>query len=743
MIKYAKKVKILGRIFLTVSIITTLSLFVGIFFYSQYPNSAAALILLSFYISATFYTIYFVKFFWFGHSFKLLKKNGLEHYLDDIDLTTPTFKHSMIYCGEKAFFCKKTGLVVPYDQCAWIYCTGGYHGGHFREYAIHIRLKNGIKAKVMISKDQEVLSLLNNYIIPKNPKLIEGKTVQAKQEYLRLYPESTRLIATGKIIGGAILSSFALLCIIVGLIKDTLEIENLIVVGILEAIGLGLLLFGFKGSWLTSWLASIQDQLSQLAIFDTLYKIGAVLAVVCLVLLCAAGVLDSKQLFYPALIGLFTGVLSFMGFLPLTTEFIVKDQPIFCVKLPDETLDDMSLITNVSFTRNDNLFTYAFHLIDDIGWNDIRELVDHLASVDLDREHFTLLIGDNNVYSNITKEYLMAKKTGKAPIEWTREYSSVKVIGKSKALKSFVEVVFYTNSQLLEASFSLENKRISTAYVETLIRRGFGTPDQLKLAKPFHLGEPVSIGEDHAIHLDTTAFARYLKTHPALPMYEFRGAVPLTEKEPIICLFEDDVKTREYRLQTEGDEDFTGKFFLISVRLGIHGNPTAPTAQIDGFISDTPEERNMSLNDIGYRMEGHFLSCGGENTVKRREMNRGQDLPMKGLKYPGYTTPSNVRLIGICPGCEKSFCFHGYAFYMGQSDVAYSDDGLDCCEIIAPDIDRENWTYETEGKIFRYYNSFNCPHCGAPYIDYKKYPENKRFGVSGCVLLGRKYYQYE
>ena len=182
---------------------------------------------------------------------------------------------------------------------------------------------------------------------------------------------------------------------------------------------------------------------------------------------------------------------------------------------------------------------------------------------------------------------------------------------------------------------------------------------------------------------------------------------------------------------------------MICVRLGILGNPAVPVAQIDGFVSDTPEERKITLNDVGYRFEGHFLACGGYAAVRRREMNRGQDLPMKALKYQGYTTPSNIRLVGVCPDCGKSFCFRGYAFYMAQSDTAYSDDGLDCCEIQAYDIDKDTWTYETEGKRFRYYNSFNCPHCGTPYIDYKKHPENKVFGVSGCVLLGKKHYQFK
>lgn len=254
--------------------------------------------------------------------------------------------------------------------------------------------------------------------------------------------------------------------------------------------------------------------------------------------------------------------------------------------------------------------------------------------------------------------------------------------------------------------------------------------------------EPVSF-EAANIYIDSKAFFNWKIEHKEILQFETRDAIKLTEKEPTICLYEDGVKTRDYVLQTEKDEDFTGKYFLISVRLGIHGNPALPVAQIDGFISDTPEDREFSSSDIGYRIEGHFLACGGETGKQRYAMTRGQDLPMKALKYIGYTTPSNIRLMGICPDCGKSFCFHGYAFYMTQNDVAYSDDGLDCCSISAYEIDKDNWSYETEGKVFRYYNSFNCPHCNTPYIDYKKHPENKSFGVSGCVHLGRKPYHAE
>ena len=254
---------------------------------------------------------------------------------------------------------------------------------------------------------------------------------------------------------------------------------------------------------------------------------------------------------------------------------------------------------------------------------------------------------------------------------------------------------------------------------------------------------PVQIVNGNII-IDSNLYMLWrILNEPFVSMFEMTDAIPLTEKTPIISLYDDGKKTRTYCLQTEEDEDFTGKYFLISVRLSMQGNPPCPVAQIDGFVSDTPENRKMTLDDVGYRMEVYFLTCGGSASKQRYEMNRGQDLPMKALKYKSVITPSNVRLIGICPDCKRSFVFHSYAFYMSQNDVAYSDDGLDCCEIIAQEIDKDSWSYEIEGKTFRYYNSFNCPHCGTPYIDYKKHPENKVFGVSGCVHLGRKSYRAE
>lgn len=300
-------------------------------------------------------------------------------------------------------------------------------------------------------------------------------------------------------------------------------------------------------------------------------------------------------------------------------------------------------------------------------------------------------------------------------------------------LNAWTVLNYYSN--VVKPNYS-ENIRNFRDYIHNALLSRYGGGGGGKYLVPAKL-------EGNGIHVKSAALLEWLKCNPLAGQYELYGVMPLTEKEPVITLYEDGVKTREYRLQTENEEDFTGKYFHIGIRMGMHGNPSVPVAQIDGFLSDTPEDRRMTSDDIGYRMEGHFLNCGGENAKVRREINRGQDLPMKALKYVGYTTPSSIRMIGICPDCGKSFSFHSYCVYMAQYDVAYSDDGQDCCQIADHDVANDDWKYEVDGKTFRYYNSFCCPHCGTPYIDYRKFPENKKFGVCGCVHLGRKIYTAE
>ncbi len=258
----------------------------------------------------------------------------------------------------------------------------------------------------------------------------------------------------------------------------------------------------------------------------------------------------------------------------------------------------------------------------------------------------------------------------------------------------------------------------------------------------FEKPKPIKVS-GNKIHVNSAGYIKWKKENVKLTSYLSTYVIPLKKKTPEILLYDDGKKIFSYTLQTKDDEDFTGKYFIADIRLGLYRKDGPPAIQISGFVSDTPEKREITINDVGYRTQIYYIRSGGKLAEDFNNELIGQDLIPKALKFHGYTTPGNIRLVGVCPHCKKSFTFHGYAFYMIQNDVAYSDDGLDCLQIVSPDIDKDSWSYSIDGKTFRYYNSFSCPHCKTPYIDYKKYPENKIFGSSGCVHLGKNAYREE
>lgn len=430
-------------------------------------------------------------------------------------------------------------------------------------------------------------------------------------------------------------------------------------------------------------------------------------------------------------------------------------QPVVQPTVEDtEHLEERTFIRNMHHISPGGTIWQQYDVVLDArgyGWDTMKGWADYMAQADLEHisEVTTGTLGAQK--QNITDSYAShGNKCVQTP-ELEIEQGFLSVAGNSKTLGAPMKIVWINQTNTLRFLTLEKSDMQMLKYIETMVRRTFGTAEAMKLGKPLEQEKPApkpvrknangapAEFEGTNIYVDSKALMKTLSANPK-SQYELQGVLPLTEKEPTITLYEDGEKTREYRLQTEGEEDFTGKYFLIGVRMHLAGALMLPVAQIDGFVSDTPEERKMTAKDIGYRMEGHFLKCGGENAALSYKATHGQDLVQKGLKYPGYTTPTNVRLVGVCPECGKSFCFHGYAVYLGQCDAAYSDDGLDCCSISNPNIDKNSWAYEVDGKTFRFYNSFSCPHCGTPYIDYKKFPENKTYGVSGCVHLGRKLY---
>jgi hypothetical protein len=137
----------------------------------------------------------------------------------------------------------------------------------------------------------------------------------------------------------------------------------------------------------------------------------------------------------------------------------------------------------------------------------------------------------------------------------------------------------------------------------------------------------------------------------------------------------------------------------------------------------------------------------------------GRSLFYRGFHFAGTVTPGTVSLSCICDSCEKDFRLQ--SFHAGFSGVGYfySASGrytllvsehvsgappalgkpdkvalaqLEACLPKAPD-----------GTTFSYLNSLRCPYCGATYIDFEAYPEQREGEYYGNTLLGEPPLRYE
>lgn len=112
-----------------------------------------------------------------------LKRNGFEAVADDIDLKSPTHKKAKFYCGQQALFCKKSGVIVPYDQIAWVYWSGGKP-----DNGMVIRTTDGAKFVVRASQ-LHYHWLVENGLARYCGNVLVDYTVVQRERYHQQYPQ--------------------------------------------------------------------------------------------------------------------------------------------------------------------------------------------------------------------------------------------------------------------------------------------------------------------------------------------------------------------------------------------------------------------------------------------------------------------------------------------------------------------------------------------------------------------------
>lgn len=230
---------------------------------------------------------------------------------------------------------------------------------------------------------------------------------------------------------------------------------------------------------------------------------------------------------------------------------------------------------------------------------------------------------------------------------------------------------------------------------------------------------------------------------------EIENVFTLSQPTPEIRVHENNQLVRTYQINgLKTNPDLSGQFLHSSIRILENS-----AVMIDGVISksETFYPKWTDKNYEGIRFQPFFLSNADINNVQLV----GKGLFDRGLHFSGTVTPGTVRCICICDNCKSSFTLQH--FHAGFSEVQYFYSNESKETLIVPYTAIVNMPTQLQETIdlkvlsnverklpkssdgsFHYYNSFKCPHCLTPFIDFGKYKNMRPKEYYGNVLLNNR-----
>jgi len=156
-------------------------------------------------------------------------------------------------------------------------------------------------------------------------------------------------------------------------------------------------------------------------------------------------------------------------------------------------LDDVSYIqeikhlygdAGIAFWKQYDVLLAAQHY----GWETMVDWAAYMESADIDKID-SIIVADLADDSGIELAHVYNQnKVGLKNFErLTEEHGVLSIAGHSRTLNDSVKIVWYNQSRVLRLFTHINDEVLITKYVETLIRRTFGTKDAMKLAKPVPL----------------------------------------------------------------------------------------------------------------------------------------------------------------------------------------------------------------------------------------------------------------
>jgi len=205
------------------------------------------------------------------------------------------------------------------------------------------------------------------------------------------------------------------------------------------------------------------------------------------------------------------------------------------------------------------------------------------------------------------------------------------------------------------------------------------------------------------------------------------------EVRPTIRIYENDKLKREFLIETlSTNSDLAGQYFHSSVRILKND-----ACMIDGIVSRDRDKYPTNIYE-GVRLQPFYLSA----RESENEKLVGKGLFQRGLHFAGRITPTTVRSVCICDFCYRSFTL--CHFHAGFSEMQYFYSGDSSQTLVVAYYEIPNLPVELQKNIdpvilrnveaklplptngsgdYKYYNSFLCPHCKLPFIDFEKNSE--------------------
>ena len=152
---------------------------------------------------------------------------------------------------------------------------------------------------------------------------------------------------------------------------------------------------------------------------------------------------------------------------------------------PEYEIDDLSYIQEMAHSKLGNWEQYDVLLAArGYGWDTILDWADYMAQEDVDnisKAAFSVMPGMGE--KDFLSEYKQSGSFSQTGV-LKNEYGLLTIGGMSKRLRAPVQIIWLNQTRSLRFFTIVKDEVLMTRYIETMIRKTFNTPDEMKLAKP-------------------------------------------------------------------------------------------------------------------------------------------------------------------------------------------------------------------------------------------------------------------